>query len=291
MMADVLQLLIAGLATGGVYALAAIGFTLLWQTSQTVNFAQGEFVMLPAFFVLFAMNVLGLPFAVAVLLGIAVSVFVLGFLFKHAVVDRTVHHGALPLVISTIAVALVLKEGVKDFAGVEAQPFPPLGAGSVPIGAATLPLHSLVTIVVAVAAVAALQAFLDRTAVGRSIQATAHNPAVARVLGIPVARMIGYAFLINAALTALAALLITPVYLASFANGEWLGLCTFVAALAGGLTLRGAIVGGLVLGFIDNLAAVYLTPTFRGALPLAILIGLALLRPQGLLGRSEEASG
>jgi branched-chain amino acid transport system permease protein len=288
-MADVLQLLIAGLATGGVYALAAIGFTLLWQTSQTVNFAQGEFVMLPAFFVLLAMNVLGLPFAVAALVGIAVSVFVLGFLFNRTVVDQTLRQGALPLVISSIAFALFLKEGVKDFAGAEPQPFPPLGAGSVSIGDATLPVHSLVAIVVAVAAVAVLQAFLDRTRVGRSIQATAHNPSVARVLGIPVERMIRYAFVINAALAALAALLITPVYLASFSNGEWLGLCAFVAAFAGGLNLRGAIVGGLALGLVDNLAAVYLTPTYRGALPLAILVAVALFRPQGLLGRSEEA--
>jgi branched-chain amino acid transport system permease protein len=179
---------------------------------------------------------------------------------------------------------------VKDFAGAEPRPSPPLGAGSVSIGDATLPVHSLVAIVVAVAAVAVLQAFLDRTQVGRSIQATAHNPSVARVLGIPVERMIRYAFVINAALAALAALLITPVYLASFSNGEWLGLCAFVAAFAGGLNLRGAIVGGLALGFVDNLAAVYLTPTDRGALPLAILIGVALFRPQGLLGRGGEAA-
>ena len=125
-MADLLQLLIAGLATGGVYALAAIGFTLLWQISQTVNFAQGEFVMLPAFFVLFAMNVLGLPFAVAALVGIAVSVFVLGFLFKRAVVDQTIRHGAWPLVISSIAFALFLKEGVGRYrVGTDALEFGP----------------------------------------------------------------------------------------------------------------------------------------------------------------------
>jgi len=287
-MPEILQLFVAGVATGAVYALAAIGFTLLWQTSQTVNFAQGEFVMLPAFIVLSAMN-LGLPFPVAIIIGIAASLLVLGFLFKQTVVDETIRHGALPLLISTIALGLLLKEGVKAAAGPEAQPFPPLGGtSSLAIGDALLPVHSLVAIVVAVAAIAGLQAFLDRTPLGRSIQATAHNPAVARVLGIPVERMIRYAFLINAALTALASILITPVYLASFANGEWLGLCTFVAALAGGLTLRGAIVGGLALGFIDNLAAAYLPASGRAALPLVILLAVALFRPHGLFGRSEE---
>jgi len=289
-MADVLQLFVAGLATGAIYALAAIGFTLLWQTSQTVNFAQGEFVMLPAFIVLLAMNVLGLPFLAAIVPGIAAAVLVLGFLFKQAVVAAASRHGALPLAIATIALGLLLKEGVRDVAGADVQPFPPLAAGSVSIGGVSVPVHSLIAIAAAVAAVAALQAFLDRTPLGRSIQATAHNPAVARVLGIPVERMIRYAFLINAALAALASILITPVYLAGFSNGEWLGLCTFVAALAGGLNLRGAIVGGVVLGFMDNLAAAYLSATYRGVLPLVILVAIALFRPQGLLGRGEETA-
>ncbi len=288
-MADVLQLFVAGLATGAVYALAAIGFTLLWQTSQTVNFAQGEFVMLPAFLVLFAMNGLGLPLIVAIVAGIAAAVLVLGPGFRVVVAPAT-RHGALPLAIATIALGLLLKEGVKDVAGADVQPFPPLAAGSISLGGAPVPLHSLIAIVVAVAAIAGFQVFLDRTPLGRSIQATAHNPAVARVLGILVERMIRYAFLINAALAALASILITPVYLASFSNGEWLGLCTFVAAVGGGLNLRGAILGGFVLGFLDNLAAAYLSGTYRGALPLAILFAVALLRPQGLLGRGEEGA-
>jgi branched-chain amino acid transport system permease protein len=287
-MPEILQLLVAGLATGAVYALSAIGFTLLWQTSQTINFAQGEFVMVPAFIVLLAMN-LGLPFPAAIFVGIAAILLVLGFLFKQTIVDQTSRQGALPLAISTIALGLLIKEGVRDFAGAAALPFPPLGGtSSLAIGAALLPVHSLIAIVIAVAAIAGLQAFLDRTPLGRSIQATAQNPAVARVLGIPVERMIRYAFLINAALTALASILVTPVYLASYSNGEWLGLCTFVAALAGSLNLRGALIGGLALGFIDNLAAAFLSPTWRGAVPLVILIAVALLRPQGLLGRSEE---
>jgi branched-chain amino acid transport system permease protein len=287
--ATVLQLLVAGLATGAVYALAAIGFTLLWQASQTINFAQGEFVMLPAFFVLFAMNALGLPFPAAILVGIATGVLVLGWLFKQAVVAPTIRHGALPLVISTIALGLLLKEGVKAFYGAEAQAFPPLGgAASVSIAGAIVSLQSLLVIAIAVAAVAALQAFLDHTRTGRSIQATAQNPGVARILGIPVERMILYAFLINAALTALASILITPVYLANFTNGEWLGLYAFVAAIAGGLNMRGAIAGGLLLGFMDNLAAAYLSAAYRSALPLAILLAVVLFRPQGLLGRVEE---
>jgi len=109
-MADILQLLVAGLATGAIYALVAIGFTLLWQTSQTINFAQGEFVMLPAFFVLIAMSYFGLSFWPAVAVGTLVSIIVLGALFKRLVVDPMIRHGVLPLVIATIGLAILMKD-------------------------------------------------------------------------------------------------------------------------------------------------------------------------------------
>src|SRR6201985_2306221 len=109
-MASFIQLLVSGLATGAIYALIAVGFTLLWQTSQTINFAQGEFVMLPAFFVLAAM-LYGVPFWLAMLIAIALSVVILGILFKVLLVDPMIRHGVLPLVIATIAFSLLLKEG------------------------------------------------------------------------------------------------------------------------------------------------------------------------------------
>ena len=287
-MQDLAQLVIAGLATGAIYALVAIGFTLLWQTSQTVNFAQGEFVVVPAFLMLGAAQVL--PFWLAVLVGIAASVLVLGVLFKRLLVDPMLRYGALPLSIATMALALFLKESVKDVWGAEAHTFPALvGAGTVRVLGITVTAQSLVVLGVGVAAVAALQFFLAGTRTGRCMQAAAQNPATARILGIPVERMILYTFVINAVLVALAAVLVTPVYLAKFNNGETLGLAAFIAALVGGFNqVRGAILGGLLLGVLDNLAAAYVSATYRGAVPLVLLIGMILLRPQGLLGRAEE---
>jgi branched-chain amino acid transport system permease protein len=150
-------------------------------------------------------------------------------------------------------------------------------------------LQSLVVLAIGIVAVAALQLFLNRTRTGRCMQATAQNPTVARLLGIPVERMILYTFLINAALVTLASVLITPIYLAKFTNGEWLGLYAFIAAIVGGFNqVRGAIVGGLLLGIVDNFAAAYVSSQYRLALPLLILILVILFRPQGLLGRVEE---
>ena len=288
-MADALQLFVAGLATGAIYALAAIGFTLLWQTSQTINFAQGEFVMLPAFFVLAAL-LYGVPFWAATVIAIALSVLILGILFKKLMVDPMIRHGVLPLVIATIALALLLKEGVKELYSAEAQGFPPFAAAiNLSVFGARIALQSLVVLAVAVTAVVALQLFLTRTRTGRCMQATAQNPNAARILGIPVERMIMFTFLINAALVAVASILVTPIYLAKFSNGEWLGLYAFIAAIVGGFNqIRGAIVGGLLLGVVDNFAAAYLSAQYRLAIPLLILIVVILFRPQGLLGRIEE---
>ena len=289
-MADFIQLLIAGLATGGIYALAAVGFTLLWQTSQTINFAQGEFVMLPAFFVLIAMNYFGQPFWLSVAIALVVTVITLGAMFKKLIVDPMLNHGVLPLVIATIGLAILMKEAVREFYGADAWPFPPLAeAINVNVLGASLSLQSLVILGVSIAAVAALQVFLSRTRIGRQMQATAQNPNVARILGIPIERMILYTFMINAALVMLAALLITPIYLAKFSNGELLGLYAFIAAIIGGFNqMRGAIAGGLVLGVIDNFTAVYISTQYRLVVPLVFLIVIILFRPQGLLGRVEE---
>ena len=288
-MANFMSLVIAGLATGAIYALIAIGFSLLWQTSQTINFAQGEFVMLPAFFVLAAINA-GAPFWLAALVGIVISVIVLGAMFKRLLVDPMLKHGVLPLAIATMALSIFLRESVKEFYSAEASPFPSFIPGTT-IGFAgiSVSLQHVGVVLVAIAGVLALTALLDRTPVGRQMQACAQNPDVARILGIPVERMIMYTFLINGFLVALASLLVSPIYLAKFSSGETLGLAAFIAAIVGGFNrMRGAIAGGFLLGIADNLAAAYVSTQYRSAVPLFLLIAVILLRPQGLLGTAEE---
>jgi branched-chain amino acid transport system permease protein len=288
-MSSFIQILVSGLATGAIYALVAVGFTLVWQTSQTINFAQGEFVMLPAFFILAAMKS-GAPFWLGALVGVALAAAVLGLLFKIVIVDPMLKHGVLPLAISTIALSLLIKESVKDLYSAQAQPFPALAPpADIDILGAVVSTQSLVVLTVAVAAVAALHVLLSRTRLGRAMQATAQNPALALILGIPARRMVLYTFLLNAVLVAIASILVSPIYLAKFTNGETLGMAAFVAAIIGGFNqVRGAILGGIILGVLDNLSAAYISSQYRGAFPLLILIAVILLRPHGLLGRPEE---
>ncbi|NPU65916.1 MULTISPECIES: branched-chain amino acid ABC transporter permease [Bradyrhizobium] len=288
-MSNLLDLIVAGLATGAIYALVAVGFTLLWQTSQTINFAQGEFVMLPAFLMLAVMH-LGAPFWLAVLVGVLLSALLLGLAFKMLLVDPMLRHGVLPLAIATMALAIGIKEAVKQFFSAEASPFPSIvPAGDISVLGRAISLQSLGVLAVAILAVVGLTMLLNRTSLGHQMQAAAQNPTVARIIGVPVERMILLTFLINAVLVALASLLITPIYLAKFSSGEVLGQAAFIAAIVGGFNqVRGAIAGGLLIGVVDNLAAAYVSTQYRAAVPMLLLILMILFRPQGLLGRAEE---
>ncbi|WP_449256548.1 branched-chain amino acid ABC transporter permease [Bosea sp. (in: a-proteobacteria)] len=289
-MAEFVAFLIAGVATGAIYALAAIGFTLVWQTSQTINFAQGEFVMLPAVLVLLAVKLLGSPLWLGALVGILAFILVFGVGFKVVVVDPMIRHGVLPLAIATMALSTIMKEGAKDGFSAEAQNFPSfVPTGTVEILGAAVSLQHVAIIVVALAAIGLLQWFVGGTRLGRQMQATAQNPTVARILGIPVERMVLLTFVINAALAVVASVLISPLYLAKFSNGETIGLFAFIAAIVGGFNqVRGALVGGLLIGVVDSLAAAYVSTQYRLAVPLILLVALILLKPEGLMGRKEE---
>jgi len=149
-MSNLLDLLVAGLATGAIYALVAVGFTLLWQTSQTINFAQGEFVMLPAFLMLAVMHA-GAPFWLAILAGILLSMLLLGLAFKLLLVDPMLRHGVLPLAIATMALAIGIKEAVKQFFSAEASPFPSImPAGDISILGRSVSLQSVGVLALAV---------------------------------------------------------------------------------------------------------------------------------------------
>ncbi|MEE8515971.1 MAG: branched-chain amino acid ABC transporter permease [Alphaproteobacteria bacterium] len=289
-MEQLAQLVISGLATGSIYALAAMGFTLLWQASGTINFAQGEFVMLPAFIILAGMEWFGLPLYASFGLALLISSLLLGLAFKRMLVDPMIRHGVLPLIIATIALGIFLTEGVKTFYSAEAQPFPDLlPEGLLRVGGVVISYHDIGVMAVALVLIIALQLFLSRTMTGRAMQATAQNPETARVLGVNIERMILYTFIINAVLVTVAAMLVTPVYLAKFDNGASLGLIAFIAAIVGGFNqMRGALLGGLLIGVINNLTVAYLSAAYRDAIPLILLIVVILFKPEGLLGRREE---
>jgi branched-chain amino acid transport system permease protein len=289
-MADFLQLILSGTATGAIYALCALGFTLLWQASNTINFAQGEFVMIPAFVMLFFIGYAGAPLWLAFLLTCLVSMLLLGYTFKLAIVDPLIRHGVIPLVIATLGLSIGVKSLVK--AGVTAQAMPfnsPFPDGLLALGDFKVSYADLGTLLLAGFIVVGLQMFLNRTVTGRAMQAVAQNTDAAKVLGINVQRMVLYVFLINAVLAVVAALLVTPTYLAKFDMGESIGLKAFYAAIIGGFNqTRGALLGGVLVGVLENLTGAYISPAYKEGVALILFLVVIVFRPEGLLGKAEE---
>ncbi|MFZ9297704.1 MAG: branched-chain amino acid ABC transporter permease [Hylemonella sp.] len=288
-MIDFLQLLFSGMATGSIYALAALGFTLLWQASGTINFAQGEFVMLPAFMMVIMLHN-GMPIYLSFALSCVLSVLVLGWLFKRGLVDPLFKYGMMPIVVATIGLSIAMRNGVRAGYSAEPQPFPQIFPDEIyNLAGVTISASDIGTFVFALALVLATQAFLAKTVTGRAMQAVAQNTESATVLGINVPRMIFYTFAINALLAVAAALLVTPTYLAKFDMGETLGTKAFFAAIIGGFNnSRGALLGGLIVGVCENLAAAYISPAYKDAVALIIFMVVILFKPQGLLGLKVE---
>lgn len=288
-MTDFLQLIFSGLATGAIYALAALGFTLLWQASGTVNFATGEFVMIPAFSMLGLMS-LGLPLLVSFIVTLLLSVVVLGWGFKRAIVDPLIRFGMMPLIVATIGLSMMMRNGVRAGYSAEAYPFPSLfGDRLFSLGGVNVSAGDLGTFVFSLVIVFAVQAFVQKTVTGRAMQAVAQNTESATVLGINVKRMVFYTFAINAILATSAALLVSSVYLVKFDMGISLGLKAFLAAIIGGFSnSRGALLGGLIIGVCENLAGAYISPAYKDGVALVLFMIIILFKPNGLLGKAVE---
>jgi len=289
-MTDFVQLLVAGVSIGSIYALTAIGFVLLWQTSNTINFAQGEFVVLPAFAMVLFLVVLRWPFVLALLATILVSTLLLGWLVKELLVARLLATGVLPLVIATIGLSLLIRYSLQQFWTPLALPFPPVFP-RIPIRLGTIILswEEVMNVLLPALVIGALQWLITRTKLGWAMKAVAQNRTLATVLGIDVSRLVTLTFVLNAALAAVAAILIAPVYLVKYDIGIGLGLKAFYAAIIGGFNqIRGALLGGLLVGVVETFSAAYISSQFRDAFALVILLAVLLWKPEGLWGVKEE---
>jgi branched-chain amino acid transport system permease protein len=291
-LADFIQFVVAGLSIGAIYSLIALGFVLLWQTSNTINFAQGEFVVLPAFIMVFFYLVLKWPFALALVATILVSTFVLGYLVRKILITRLLEQGLLPLIIATIGLALLIRYSLQEFWTPLGMNFPPVFPRfSIRVGGIILPFEELMNLLVAGIIILAVHLFITRTKLGWGMQAIAQNRSLASVLGIDVNYLVTLIFILNAALAAGSAVLIAPIYLVKYDLGISLGLKAFYAAIIGGFNqIRGALLGGLVVGVVETLCAAYISNEFRDAYALIVLFIVLMLKPEGLWGAKEEWS-
>jgi len=284
----IFQLIVSGTATGAIYALMAMGFSLLWQTSQTINFGQGEFVTAAAFIMLIFYDSLNLPYALSLVLTIVAAVGILGILFRKVIVERLIEKGLLSLICATIAVSIMIRNSL-IFYTAESRPFPSLvSKKAISILSIRVSPLDVLNIVLATLVIVALQLFIRKTKHGKALQAVAQNRDVAEVLGINVARMTTLVFAINAIIVTIAAILVAPVYAAKYNMGMALGLRAFYAAIIGGFNqIRGALLGGILIGLIEVFTIAYVTSEYSEVVILLIVIGIILFRPEGIWGTKE----
>jgi len=286
-MPELLQFLFSGLTVGAVYGLVALGFTLIFNASGVINFAQGEFVMLGGMVTVFGVAV-GLPLAVAGLIAVAVAVAA-GLLLDRMAIRPARGAGPIELIIITIGAALVIRGLVQVGLGKEFHTLPGF-SGDRPLqigGAAVLP-QTLWILGGTAAILGALWWFMNRTLAGKALRATAANRLAADLVGIDTRFVTTMAFGVSAAVGALAGLLVTPVTLAHYDAGTMLALKAFVAAVLGGMgNPAGAVLGGLLLGLIEALSAGYVSSSYKDAAAIVVLILILFLRPGGLLGSNR----
>jgi branched-chain amino acid transport system permease protein len=284
-MAELLQFAFSGLTAGAVYALVALGFTLIFNSCGVINFAQGEFVMLGGMITVF-LGLAGLPLPLAACLAIVAAVLV-GLGIHAFAIDRARDATTVALIVITIGASIFLR-GVAQVLFDKRFHTLPSWFGDNPIvvgGAAILP-QSLAVLGVAAVIVVLLWALINRTLLGKAILATASNQLAARLAGINTRLMVGLSFAISAAIGAAAGIVITPITFTSYDIGTLLALKGFAAAMLGGIgNPLGAVVGGVVLGLSEAFSAGYFSSQYKDAVALVLLLAVLFACPQGLLGR------
>jgi branched-chain amino acid transport system permease protein len=284
-MPDFLQFLFSGLTVGAVYALVAVGFTLIYNASDVINFAQGEFVMLGGMVTVFAAAA-GVPLPLGALLAIAVAVIV-GLLLHWLAIAPARGATAVTLTIITIGASILLRGAAGVTFDKNFHSLPPLiGGPPWVIGGAALLPQSVVMLIGTGAIVAAVWAFLGWTVLGKALIATAANRLAAGLVGINISAMVGLAFAVSAAIGAIGGILVTPITLTSYDVGTLLALKGFAAAMLGGIGHPlGAVVGGLIVGLLEAFGAGYVSSQYKDAIAFLVILGVLFARPQGLFGR------
>jgi len=284
-----LQYILTGITTGSVYALVALGFTVIYNATGIINFAQGEFLVFGGL-LFYSLHVgAGLPLALALLLAVGLTA-ILGLLMERLAIRPLLRAPLVTLIIVTIGCSMVLRGIAHVTWGSDALPVPAFsGEESVFVGGAAIHPQYLWVLGLASLAFLAVWFFFEHTLAGKAMRACAVNPEAARLQGISVERMVQASFAISAGLSALAGAVIAPITFASYDGGMILGLKGFAGAVLGGLgNGAGAVVGGLVVGLLENIA-VGIAPEgyagYKDAFAFLILLLVLFFRPGGLLGK------
>jgi len=287
---QLLQLSVAGVAQGCVYALVALGFVLIYKATETVNFAQGDLMMLGAFFALTSSVIMGWPYWATILFAVAIMA-VVGMLLEKVVLRPVLGQPAFTVVMITIGVGYVLRGVVTMIPGwgTDTYTLPtPFSEGVVKFGGIIFGVQQLAVICMTAALCAALYVFFRYAKLGVAMQATSQNQLAAAYMGIPVRRVNMLVWGLSAGVATFAGILLAPVTFVH-SNMGFIGLKAFPAAVVGGFgSVPGAIVGGLIIGMVEALAGFYLPEGFKDVAAYVVVLVVLLIKPSGIFGETAR---
>lgn len=290
LLSQLLQYFFSGVTNGAIYGLIALGFSIIFNATTIINFAQGEFVMLGAL-VAISLYALGLSLPLA-FLNAVILVTLSGLLFERLAIRPARQATPISLIIITVGGAVLIKGLAMLVWGKDAYSLPPFtGQEPLQVAGATILPQSLWILGLTLLLVLVLELFLRFTLLGKAMRAASYNPVAARLVGIRVSQMVQLSFGLSAAFGAAAGVLIAPITMGVYDMGTMLGLKGFCAAVIGGLSSSlGGVLGGLVLGVVEALASGLLASGYRDAVAFLILLLVLFFRPQGLLGARNPRS-
>jgi len=282
------HVVVSGLATGSIYALMALSLVIIYNATRTLNFAQGEMLMISTFVGWTALQLLRAPLLVALLVAVGAAAL-LAWVLERTIIRHAISATHFDVLIITLGLSLMLRSAAGLLWTHDEFPFPsffgsrPLGVGAVRVAPASLGI-----IGASLALMLALGALFRWTRLGRAMRAVAQNQRAARLMGISVERVYAVSWILAAVVGAVAGVLIAPVVFLSSQMGL-VAINGFTAAVLGGFgSMPGAVVGGMLLGVLENLAPLYLPASIKHSVPFLVMITILLVRPGGVLGRVER---
>lgn len=287
-----LSYLISGLSLGSVYAIIALGYTMVYGIAKMLNFAHGDIIMIGAYVAFFALTYFHLPFPVAVLVSIAVCT-VLGVVIERLAYKPLRQASSLSVLITAIGVSYFLQNTAQLLWSSATKVFPSvLGNESLKLfsGKLSISYLTIITILTCVVVMVCLTLFINKTKTGKAMRACSEDKGAAELMGINVDTTISITFAIGSGLAAIAAILLCLTYPSVYPTlGSMPGIKAFTAAVFGGIgSIPGALVGGLMLGIIETLSKAYISTQLSDAIVFGVLIVILLIKPAGLLGHKTS---